>query len=225
MEKARTEYRAALSWMKAVSTQLDPDTGHGLEKFRKAQSQNSISTFSTKAGDTLKIAASCLTADQPVDISSVTEIIQPTHNDTDQKTFFNADYSDTNTENQQRDENTEVNDLLIDDLQQSSSTDNDLSTLLNLNWQPEVDGQVSTDLLEEFLPSHLIQSEQFNSTQSTITEPSADITDNQTTSTPINDKSSAVSWLRLFADLDPLSNNNGSVKSSILQFIFKLYCK
>lgn len=38
MEKIRTEYRAALSWMKSVSTQLDPDTGHGLERFRKAQS-------------------------------------------------------------------------------------------------------------------------------------------------------------------------------------------
>lgn len=38
MEKTRTEYRAALSWMKSASAQLDPDTGHGLEKFRKAQS-------------------------------------------------------------------------------------------------------------------------------------------------------------------------------------------
>lgn len=38
MEKARTEYRAALSWMKSASSQLDPDTGHGLERFRKAQS-------------------------------------------------------------------------------------------------------------------------------------------------------------------------------------------
>lgn len=38
MEKARTEYRAALSWMKSASPQLDPDTGHGLERFRKAQS-------------------------------------------------------------------------------------------------------------------------------------------------------------------------------------------
>ena len=38
MEKARTEYRAALSWMKSVSSQLDPDTGHGLDRFRKAQS-------------------------------------------------------------------------------------------------------------------------------------------------------------------------------------------
>lgn len=38
MEKSRTEYRAALSWMKSASTQLDPDTGHGLEQFRKAQS-------------------------------------------------------------------------------------------------------------------------------------------------------------------------------------------
>lgn len=38
MEKCRTEYRAALSWMKSVSSQLDPDSGQGLEKFRKAQS-------------------------------------------------------------------------------------------------------------------------------------------------------------------------------------------
>lgn len=38
MEKARTEYRAALSWMKSASPQLDPDTGHGLERFRKSQS-------------------------------------------------------------------------------------------------------------------------------------------------------------------------------------------
>lgn len=37
MERERTEYRAALSWMKSVSIQLDPDTGKGLEKFRKAQ--------------------------------------------------------------------------------------------------------------------------------------------------------------------------------------------
>lgn len=37
MEKERTEYRAALNWMKSASSQLDPDTGRGLEKFRKAQ--------------------------------------------------------------------------------------------------------------------------------------------------------------------------------------------
>ncbi|XP_053953987.1 islet cell autoantigen 1 [Anastrepha ludens] len=37
MEKERTEYRAALSWMKSASTELDPDTGKGLDKFRTAQ--------------------------------------------------------------------------------------------------------------------------------------------------------------------------------------------
>lgn len=36
MERERTEYRAALSWMKSAS-ELDPDTGRGLDKFRKAQ--------------------------------------------------------------------------------------------------------------------------------------------------------------------------------------------
>lgn len=39
MEKARIEYRAALSWMKSASAQLDPDTGRGLDSFRKAQRQ------------------------------------------------------------------------------------------------------------------------------------------------------------------------------------------
>lgn len=38
MEKVRTEYRAALSWMKSASAELDPDTGVGLDRFRKAQS-------------------------------------------------------------------------------------------------------------------------------------------------------------------------------------------
>lgn len=35
MESARTEYRGALMWMKAVSEELDPDTYKQLEKFRK----------------------------------------------------------------------------------------------------------------------------------------------------------------------------------------------
>lgn len=39
MEKARTEYRAALSWMKNVSQELDPDTSKQLEKFRKVQTR------------------------------------------------------------------------------------------------------------------------------------------------------------------------------------------
>lgn len=43
MERERTEYRAALSWMKSASNQLDPDTGRGVEKFRKAQTQVRIS--------------------------------------------------------------------------------------------------------------------------------------------------------------------------------------
>lgn len=39
MEGARTEYRGALLWMKAVSEELDPDTYKQLEKFRKVQAQ------------------------------------------------------------------------------------------------------------------------------------------------------------------------------------------
>ncbi|KAF6203111.1 hypothetical protein GE061_003526 [Apolygus lucorum] len=37
MERARTEYRASLNWMKDVSQELDPDTYKQMEKFRKVQ--------------------------------------------------------------------------------------------------------------------------------------------------------------------------------------------
>lgn len=132
MEKARTEYRAALSWMKSVSSQLDPDTGHGLEKFRKAQNavratkirfdrlmlaclqkvdllaaarcnmfshalvsyQSAIETFSTKASETLKMASSKLNNVQPYDFCVLPELACSAGDDKDQKTFFNAEYTD-----------------------------------------------------------------------------------------------------------------------------------
>ena len=43
MEKLRTEYRAALNWMKSESKNLDPEAMHGMEPFRKVQNQVRIS--------------------------------------------------------------------------------------------------------------------------------------------------------------------------------------
>lgn len=37
MEKERIEYRSALALMKTCSTDIDPDSGRGLEKFRTSQ--------------------------------------------------------------------------------------------------------------------------------------------------------------------------------------------
>lgn len=37
MEKERTEYRSSLALMKTCSTDIDPDSGRGLEKFRTSQ--------------------------------------------------------------------------------------------------------------------------------------------------------------------------------------------
>lgn len=37
MERARTEYRASLNWMKDISQELDPDTYKQLERFKKVQ--------------------------------------------------------------------------------------------------------------------------------------------------------------------------------------------
>ncbi|XP_049629218.1 islet cell autoantigen 1-like protein [Suncus etruscus] len=47
MERARTEYRGALLWMKDVSQELDPETLKQMEKFRKVQIQvrNSKASF------------------------------------------------------------------------------------------------------------------------------------------------------------------------------------
>lgn len=39
MEKARTEYRGSLLWMRNVSAELDPDTSKKLEKFRQVQAR------------------------------------------------------------------------------------------------------------------------------------------------------------------------------------------
>lgn len=55
MERQRTEYRAALSWMKSVSAQLDPDTGRNVDKFRKAQNHVKISKMKFD-----KLALDCL---------------------------------------------------------------------------------------------------------------------------------------------------------------------
>lgn len=56
MERERTEYRAALSWMKSASAQLDPDSGKGLDKFRKAQNHVRLSKakFDRKTLDCLQ---------------------------------------------------------------------------------------------------------------------------------------------------------------------------
>ncbi|KAM4697458.1 islet cell autoantigen 1-like protein [Rhinophrynus dorsalis] len=53
MEKARTEYRGALLWMKDVSQELDPDTYKQMERFRKVQMQvkNTKSHFDKKKMD------------------------------------------------------------------------------------------------------------------------------------------------------------------------------
>lgn len=39
MENARTDYRAALNWMKDISQELDPDTNSQLDKFKNVQTK------------------------------------------------------------------------------------------------------------------------------------------------------------------------------------------
>lgn len=134
MEKFRTEYRAALSWMKSASTELDPDTGHGLDRFRKAQSyvrssktrfdrlmlaclqkvdllaaarcnmfshalvsyQNALKLFATEAARTLNTTASKLCNSEAFDGGVISDIAASLAeaSDKDQKTFFNAEYTD-----------------------------------------------------------------------------------------------------------------------------------
>lgn len=59
MEKARTEYRGALLWMKDVSQELDPDTYKQLEKFRKVGGRLFLSFCQMLPAFFLLILASC----------------------------------------------------------------------------------------------------------------------------------------------------------------------
>lgn len=260
MEKVRTEYRAALSWMKSVSSELDPDTGHGLEKFRKAQSyvkktkakfdrltlaclqkvdllaaarcnmfshslvpyQSAIENFSTKSAETLLTAAEKLDTVQPSDNSIILELLSPLETDKSKKTFFNSDYTDdppadrkkdaqeyksdpNNEESQQND----VADLLNADLsdlplpEQPTTPNNSSkpsSELLELNWG------TNSEFLGDFMPSKLLNEGFFNIPESTKEKPQefSQINDKLGEIGASNEKQ--VSWLSLFAELDPLSN-------------------
>lgn len=130
MEKVRTEYRAALSWMKSVSAELDPDTGVGLDRFRKAQSyvrsskvrfdrlmlaclqkvdllaaarcnmfshalvsyQNALSLFATEAARTLNTTVVKINSNEMNETDLPPSLAST--GDKDQKTFFNAEYTD-----------------------------------------------------------------------------------------------------------------------------------
>ncbi|KAK4877324.1 hypothetical protein RN001_009830 [Aquatica leii] len=257
MEKVRTEYRAALSWMKSVSNELDPDTGYGLDRFRKAQSyvksskarfdrlmlaclqkvdllaaarcsmfshalisyQNAISTFSSKASDTLAVPVSKLSNVAPFEFSIVSELVTP-QEDKDKTTFFNADYTDKNEEQdsnkEEKDTNitetAEVSNLLGEDFSSPPSSDTiqpiveneeNVSnvTLLEMNISSK------DDLLGDFMPSHLIQEGMFSFN---LTDSLSDTKDkNIPSKMKGNGKTEAqVSWLSLFKELDPLANQD-----------------
>ncbi|KAG5874975.1 hypothetical protein JTB14_026376 [Gonioctena quinquepunctata] len=257
MEKTRTEYRAALSWMKSVSAQLDPDTGHGLERFRKAQSyvkttktkfdrynlaclqkvdllaaarcnmfshalvpyQNAVVNFSTKSAETLGIAAAKLESVQPFDSSAILELAIPFESDKDKKTFFNADYSDDTagkdkatddikSKGEKIPQAPEVPNLLDGDysappLPQAMSSETDLSkpssALLDLNWSHNSDF-----LGGDFMPSKLIQEGSFSFKEAS---PSKEVSSQEKfdkSAAPMSNEKQ-VSWLSLFAELDPLA--------------------
>lgn len=254
MEKIRTEYRAALSWMKSVSTELDPDTGCGLDRFRKAQTyvksskvrfdrlllaclqkvdllaaarcnmfshalisyQNAISTFSSKASDTLLLCSSKLKNVEPFEFSIVSELATPQDKEEkDKSSFFNADYTDKVKEEEAHEaetsskDDTEVSNLLGEDFNPSlpeskapSIVDDKVLTnlaLLEMNISSEA------DLLGDFMPSRLMQENFFNLPDKFDSVPSNNIP----SKLKGNEKTEAqVSWLSLFKELDPLANQD-----------------
>ncbi|XP_065162637.1 LOW QUALITY PROTEIN: islet cell autoantigen 1-like protein [Atheta coriaria] len=262
MEKTRTEYRAALSWMKSVSTQLDPDTGHGLEKFRKAQAyvksskvkfdrlmlaclqkvdllaaarcnmfshalvayQKSLKTFSNKTYDTLIVALSRLQTVEPYDFTIVSELAVGPNNDEevdkDKKTYFNSEYSDdkeksttTVTSTEDNKEPGISNDLLGEDFTQfqqnqtvAESTTH--SELFGLSWPSASSTNISDAYASsEFMPSTLLQQDFLSSmqTQSTPSQEEKNESADKSKATNEAPKSSQMSWLSMFAELDPLA--------------------
>ncbi|XP_028134849.2 islet cell autoantigen 1 [Diabrotica virgifera virgifera] len=262
MEKTRTEYRAALSWMKSVSSELDPDTGHGLEKFRKAQSyvkktktkfdrltlaclqkvdllaaarcnmfshslvpyQSAILNFSTKSSETLGTAAGKLDTIKPTDNTTIMELFSPFDTDKSKKTFFNSDYSDDPPKSKKKDEEeskdvnneksdtAEVADLLNADflnpppIEQPITAENantkPSDELLDLNWTSNADFMSG-----DFMPSKLMQEGFFNTpidpTQQNLNN-FGQLLDKTGENNATNENK--VSWLSLFAELDPLAN-------------------
>nr|CAH7742501.1 unnamed protein product [Callosobruchus chinensis]CAH7752566.1 unnamed protein product [Callosobruchus chinensis] len=256
MEKVRTEYRAALSWMKSASAQLDPDTGHGVEKFRKAQSyvkstkvkfdrltlaclqkidllaaarcnmfshalvpyQNALVNFSTKAAETLDLAAGKIGSIQPSDGSSIFELAAGSDGeksgDKDKKTFFNAEYTDEKKDQTKDEESidgskpepTEVANLLQGDF--SAPTDPQLeasdlskpsSALLDLSWS------IQSDFMKgNFMPSKLMQEDGFMFMDLPTEQETSQKNEKSPDKNEKNDKQ--MSWLSLFAELDPLSS-------------------
>lgn len=262
MEKARTEYRAALSWMKSVSSQLDPDTGHGLDRFRKAQSyvkstkakfdrltlaclqkvdllaaarcnmfshallpyQKAIITFSAKAAETLSIAADKLNDVEPLDFSALAELAG---NDRDKNTFFNAEYTDR--ENEKKDDG-ETDQIDLENLQESEVTNllgEDFSTKIPDQEAPISDGPSAlldlcwpsnADFLGgDFMPSQLIQEGNFDFSQIDIEriENSKESNIKPMKQDKRSEKNGTqVSWLNLFAELDPLANPDPAASTS-----------
>ncbi|KAJ8915781.1 hypothetical protein NQ315_004593 [Exocentrus adspersus] len=258
MEKARTEYRAALSWMKSVSSQLDPDSGHGLERFRKAQSyvkstkmkfdrltlaclqkvdllaaarcnmfshalvpyQNVIKGFSTKVGETLCLAAEKLSEAQPYEFNAVTELATTSETDKDKSTFFNAEYTDNvtsdNTESEMNasriseDETSETIDLLGENFAASKNQEPEQkieedvkpsSELLDLNWATNLEF-----FGNDFMPSKLMQDTyDFTDTNLNKDDKKGDGKTESRDTKKLN--ADHVSWLSLFAELDPLANS------------------
>lgn len=75
------------------------------------------------------------------------------------------------------------------------------SALLDLDWS------TTSDFLSgDFMPSKLIQNNIFRIVQDNPTEPNAE-TNNQKPSTKPTKENNQVSWLSLFAELDPLANS------------------
>ncbi|XP_017772375.1 PREDICTED: islet cell autoantigen 1 [Nicrophorus vespilloides] len=247
MEKARTEYRAALSWMKSASSQLDPDTGYGLEKFRKAQAyvrstkvrfdrlmlaclqkvdllaaarcnmfshaligyQDTISIYSEKLFQSFDLAITKL-SQQSASLAEATTIGE---DDKDKNTFFNAEYTDDKPTGEvekspkQEDDDENVSDLLGESFfnintEQTTEESTNESELSGLNWPMST---TTSDFIQQnFMPSQLLQAD-FDPAM--IKE-----NDKEDSEMPKKDdkKLSQMNWLSLFAELDPLAQDESA---------------
>ncbi|CAH0546235.1 unnamed protein product [Brassicogethes aeneus] len=266
MEKARTEYRAALSWMKSASAQLDPDTGHGLDRFRKAQSyvktskdkfdkftlaclqkvdllaaarcnmfshalipyQNAILNFATKAAETQSLANTKLNHVKPYDFTACIELATPSESesDKDKNTFFNAEYSDSAPKSDKEGEQKEI----------TKESESDVTNLLGEDFNPTLESQPmkldhskpSSALLDlgwpsnsdflggDFMPSKLFEDSSFNFTAPLETKNDQQTAKESNSKPKVNkmDTANQMSWLSLFAELDPLANPDHAANGS-----------
>ncbi|KAM7316152.1 hypothetical protein ACRRTK_024832 [Alexandromys fortis] len=225
MERARTEYRGALLWMKDASQELDPDTLKQMEKFRKVQIQvkNSKGSF-----DKLKMDV-C----QKVDLLGASRCNMLSHSLTTYQRLQDTPGNVTADNEEEEAEGScltaDLNKVALSEEEESGERKPAVAKALPRDSLEGDDFEKEFAFLNSLLsPTSSSASELPQECQTACGSPSAGLTAQEppvgasqflpsqlldlglhaegASKTPNNGNQDMSAWFNLFADLDPLSN-------------------